>query len=318
MNVEKTSTGNKIYGIVSGIVKMINSDGTYKVWIPGVYNSEFYPTPEKLPSAKLMYMPFGGDAITFSFGGPLIEDTKVMCFFDNGEITKPIIIGKYLSEETYQELATQTQNNLNRQVCIKNKNSKIVMYENGEIEIMNFSKPDLEATPLSKIKMDSSGDISISGKNITINASETFNVGAKSILTFSIYDTIISTLKNVVTKCTSCILGYMQVVKAKTIHTDIPYYTLLAGFDIPYVATKNPDEIDAAHEAARIEWEAQTEAEIAEAKANGTFNDGKDASKMLIEQNTQNMDVVKEAEFMRLYDEQMAENASVTQKEATE
>ena len=308
MNVEKTLTGNKIYGMVSGIVRMANSDGTYKVWIPGVYDSEYYPTPEDLPNAKLLYPPFGGDVIDCSFGGPLLENTRVFCFFDNGEITKPIIFGKYHSEETYQELATQNQNNLNRQFCIKNKNSKIAMRENGEIELLVFPNSDMEINPVSKISIDSSGNLSICGNTITIDATNSLRIGARDISMYSTYDILLSTLKNIVTKCTSVILGYVQVVKAVTIHLRIPRTTILAGYgNGPYEQDTLP-EIDDAHVRETTQWYKDTMQEIEEAKQNGTYTEHTEENKQLVEENIKNLDVVQEAEFMREFEAWEKEN----------
>lgn len=170
MFVEKTNTGNKIHGIAYGFIKQVNLDGTFKVWIPGVYGIQFENHPEDLPDAKLLYPLFGTDNDTISIGGPLVEGTRVFCIFENGEITNPIIIGKYYSWASYKSIASKTQTSMDNQLSFRNGNSVLILKESGTIEIFSLEKSTKEDTPKAKITLTNTGNISIEGTDISINA----------------------------------------------------------------------------------------------------------------------------------------------------
>ena len=215
MLIEKTQTGNKFHGQALGIVKKINEDGTYKVWIPGIYAAEFITDIDKLPNARLLYPPFLGDKMDYSFGGPLLEGTKVFCFFDNGEISKPIIIGKFLSDETYQATALENQNTLDRQVSVKIGKSKLILKESGEIDLFVLPSNEGDANPLSKIVMDSSGNIMISGKDVSINASANLSLGGLTVDVNSTAETTLCSGTEIITDSNSLRMDYQTVVKAE-------------------------------------------------------------------------------------------------------
>lgn len=181
MLIEKTNTGNKFHGQALGIVKRENGDGTFKVWIPGIYDAQFAETPENLPDARILYPPFGGDDMDHSLGGPLMVGTKVFCFFDNAEITKPIIVGKYLSDEIYQSTATNNQTTLDKQYSWKLGNSLVKFKESGTIELLSLESPEKEDSPVAKITMDKTGRISLIGKEISIDSETSLFVHGEKV-----------------------------------------------------------------------------------------------------------------------------------------
>ena len=77
--------GNKLTGLYRGEVVRHLQAGRLKVFIPGVYPTEFRQAPEKLPDAEMVVPLFGGNNMgngVFSYPN---VGAIVVCQFMNGD-----------------------------------------------------------------------------------------------------------------------------------------------------------------------------------------------------------------------------------------
>ena len=180
MDIQKTKYGYKLFGQCVGQIMRDNGDGTYKVWIPGVYDELFKETPEDLPDAKQVFIPFGSENIHDSIVYPLELHTKVWVFFMRGDPNYPVIFGKYLPDHVVKPNFPLVVTGPDHPLAIHHDKSRITMNKTGDMTIEVMDSNNLSA--VASIKLENNGNMTIfTDKDLTINSTGKFSVQADEI-----------------------------------------------------------------------------------------------------------------------------------------
>ena len=222
--IQQTPSGNKLTGFYRGKVLKHLSNGFCKIYIPSVYSQELssYKMADNLPSAEQAApLSFGCNHGNGVFSYPNIGST-VWCFFANGDQNLPIYFASTLGgPNAATQLSTDTVPELSgnwdaaRLMAgshpddayvhkVHVKNSDVEIYETGYIKVTTKSGENhckLVLDQDGNIEIDSTTQISLHAKNISMKADTQMNIKTPTLV-MDIPNSTTITTPSFVTKCT--------------------------------------------------------------------------------------------------------------------